>query len=93
MFNELYMRKAIPFLKDIYFSKREESILFSEIYSFVEKYQNLPTKETILVEMGYRKDLNDQIFRTEKEKYFAISKFNYKYWSVDLLQVFVLSGR
>ena len=60
MFNELYMRKAIPFLKDIYFSKREESILFSEIYSFVEKYQNLPTKETILVEMGYRKDLNDQ---------------------------------
>ena len=54
------MRKAIPFLKDIYFSKREESILFSEIYSFVEKYQNLPTKETILVEMGYRKDLNDQ---------------------------------
>jgi archaellum biogenesis ATPase FlaH len=61
------MRKAIPFLKDIYFSKREESILFSEIYSFIEKYNNLPTKETVLVEMGNRKDLNDEEVRSVKD--------------------------
>ena len=67
MYNEPYMRKAIPFLKDIYFSKREESILFSEIYSFIEKYNNLPTKETVLVEMGNRKDLNDEEVRSVKD--------------------------
>ena len=67
MYNEAYMRKAIPFLKEIYFAKREENILFTEIYAFVSKYNNLPTKETIMVEMGYRKDLNDDEVRTVKD--------------------------
>ena len=67
MYNEPYMRKSIPFLKDIYFSKREEHILFGEIYNFISKYNNLPTKETILVEMGHRKDLNDDEVRSVKE--------------------------
>jgi len=67
MYNESYMRKAIPFLKDTYFSKREECILFTEINKFILKYNNLPTKETISIEMGYRKDLNDEEVRSVKE--------------------------
>ena len=67
MYNEPYMRKSIPFLKDIYFSKREEHILFAEIYKFIAKYNNLPTKETVLVEMGNRKDLNDEEVRSVKD--------------------------
>ena len=63
MYNEPYMRKAIPFLKELYFSNRSENILFQEINSFIHKYNNLPTKETILVEMGHRKDLNDDEVR------------------------------
>ncbi len=27
-------------------------LLFKEIYNFVEKYNNLPTKETILIELN-----------------------------------------
>ena len=50
-FREEYARKALPFLKAEYFSKRIEQILFGEIVQFVEKYNNLPTKETILIEV------------------------------------------
>ena len=49
IFNEDFTRKTLPFLKEIFFAKREEQILFKEIDSFVQKYKNLPTKESILI--------------------------------------------
>ena len=67
VFNEEFTRKALPFIKPIYFTKRPESILFTEIDSFVNKYKNLPTKETILIELNNRKDLNDEEIKSVKE--------------------------
>ena len=49
-FNEDFTRKALPFVKSDYFSNRIEKLLYEEVYTFVEKYKNLPTKETILIE-------------------------------------------
>ena len=40
-FNEPFTRKTIPFLKETYFTKREEKILFSEIHKFLHTYNNL----------------------------------------------------
>ena len=57
-FNEPFTRKTIPFLKESYFTKRDERILFSEIHKFLHTYNNLPTKEAILIELNNRKDLN-----------------------------------
>nr|BAR35143.1 DNA primase-helicase [uncultured Mediterranean phage uvMED] len=83
------MRKAIPFLKELYFSNRSENILFTEINSFVEKYNNLPTKETILVEMGHRKDLNDDEVRNTKELLSTISPEDVdQQWLVDTTEKF-----
>ena len=48
--NEEYLRKVIPFLKKEYF-EAEHKILFNEIVSFVHKYNKLPTKESITVDM------------------------------------------
>jgi archaellum biogenesis ATPase FlaH len=73
IFNEDYTRKSLPFIKELYFTKREEKILFQEINSFVEKYKNLPTKESLLIELGYRKDINDEEVKSVKE---LISTFN-----------------
>jgi len=73
MYNEPYMRKSIPFLKDIYFSKREEHILFAEIYKFIAKYNNLPTKESILIELNNRKDLNEEEYKNVKDLVASIS--------------------
>ena len=38
--NEDFTRKAIPFIKEEYFSNRQEKILFTEIFKFVDKYQS-----------------------------------------------------
>ena len=67
IFNEEFTRKTLPFVNEIYFTKREEKILFQEINTFVEKYKNLPTKETLLIELGYRKDINDEEVKSVKE--------------------------
>ena len=48
--NEEYLRKVIPFLKKEYFES-EHKILFNEVVSFVHKYNKLPTKESITVDM------------------------------------------
>ena len=50
IFNEDYTRKVLPFINEIFFPKREEQILFQEINTFVMKYKNLPSKESILIE-------------------------------------------
>ena len=58
-YNEDFTRKALPFIKSDFFTNKNESTLFGEIYEFVNKYKNLPTKETILVELNKRKDLKE----------------------------------
>ena len=67
VFNEEFTRKTLPFIKELYFTKREEKILFQEINSFVEKYKNLPTRESLLIELGYRKDINEEELKSVKE--------------------------
>ena len=66
-FNEDYTRKVLPFINEIFFPKREEQILFQEINTFVLKYKNLPSKESILIELGNRKDINEEENRIVKE--------------------------
>ena len=61
--NEQYARKVLPFIKGDYFSDRTERILFEEIQKFVEKYNALPNKNSIEVELDSRKDLNEDDFK------------------------------
>jgi archaellum biogenesis ATPase FlaH len=58
-FNEDFTRKVTPFIKSDYFTSRDERILFEEVEKFIVKYKNSPTKEAILIELGKRKDIND----------------------------------
>ncbi len=67
IFNEDFTRKTLPFINEIYFPKREEKILFQEIDNFVQKYKNLPTKETLLIELNNRKDINEEENKVVKE--------------------------
>ena len=59
-YNEDYARKVLPFVKEEYFGNRIEQLLFGEIFKFVEKYNNLPTKDAILIEFNSRKDINEE---------------------------------
>jgi len=62
--NEEYTRKVLPFLKGDYFSDRSEKIVFEEITKFVEKYNKIPTKTSLEIEVQSRKDLNEADFKS-----------------------------
>jgi len=72
-FNEDYTRKVLPFLKSLYFTKRDEKLLFNQVNDFVNKYKNLPTKEAILIELNARKDINEEEYKSVKELINTIS--------------------
>ena len=62
-YNEEYTRKVIPFVREEYFSNRTEAILFNEVFKFIEKYNNLPTKDAISIELNSKKDINEEEFK------------------------------
>ena len=66
-FNEDFTRKALPFIQPEYFNNADERILFTEIFKFVDTYKNLPTKDTILIELNNRKDINDEQVKNIKQ--------------------------
>ena len=57
--NEEYARKVMPHMKMDYFSDRTERTVFEEIQKFVERYNALPTKDTLEIEIDTRRDLNE----------------------------------
>ena len=61
--NEEYCRKVLPFIKAEYFTDRVERLLFSEISKFVNKYNNLPTKESLSIEINTNKNINEDEYK------------------------------
>ena len=63
LYTDEYSRKVLPFLKKEYFEDYNEKIIFEEISNFIGKYNNLPTKETLIIESEKRTDINDDSFK------------------------------
>jgi len=63
IYNEEYSRKVLPFITKEYFETYHEKILFEEISSFITKYNNLPTNETLIIEAEKRTDITDDAFK------------------------------
>ena len=61
--NEEYSRKVLPFIKEDYFSDRLEKLLFKEIYKFITKFNALPTKEALSIEINDSKDINEDEYK------------------------------
>ena len=61
--NEEYARKVIPFIKKEYFEEESNRILYEEISGFIVKYDELPSKEAVSIEVENREDLTEQTFR------------------------------
>ena len=79
----------MPFLKEDYFPLRTDKILFTEIYKFVQKYNNLPTKESISIELGQRKDINEDEINTLKDNINSITKLDSDpQWLLDVTEKF-----
>jgi replicative DNA helicase len=61
--NEEYIRKVIPFIKPEYFEDPNQKIVFEEILSFVNRYNQPATKEVLCIEVEKRQDINDSSFK------------------------------
>jgi len=59
VYNEDYLRKVLPFLKDDYFSDRTERTLYNEITSFTETYNSSPSIEAISIAVKEKSNLTD----------------------------------
>jgi len=64
--NEEFTRKALPFLKEDFFRNRDEVTLFNIINNFVTKYNNLPNKEAITIELSNLKTLTEDEYKNVK---------------------------
>ena len=65
--NEDYARKVIPFIKGDYFEQPSQKIVFEEVSSFIEEYDQLPSKEALYIEVEQRNDVNEESYKNIKE--------------------------
>jgi replicative DNA helicase len=63
IYNEEYYRKVVPFLKAEYYETYHERIIFEEIADFAAKYDKIPTKEVLTINIQNRGDLTDEAFQ------------------------------
>jgi replicative DNA helicase len=61
--NEAYTRKVLPFLKEEYFSVKLERTIFCTVNSFILKYNNLPTKEAIIISLNNQSGIKEEEYK------------------------------
>jgi len=66
--NEQYYRKVVPHLDGEYFQDPIEKILFEEILDFSGKYDKVPTKEVLRINLGNRSDLTEETYKSTSAK-------------------------
>jgi len=59
IYSDEYLRKVLPFLKSEYFTDRAERLIYDEIKSFTETYNNAPTSEALVLAIQERRNLTD----------------------------------
>ena len=89
--NEEYTRKVLPFLKNDYFTSNAEKIVYGTVNDFVIKYNSLPTKEALSIELQEVK-INEEEFKETMELLDEISKDTEEYtdlsWLLDTTEKF-----
>lgn len=60
--NEEYARSTLPYLESKYFDEHIEKIVYEQIDTFISKYNSLPTREALIIELDNRKGVSDKEF-------------------------------
>ena len=63
VYDEKYLRKVLPFIKDVYFEVLTEKIIFQEIQQYMNNYDGLPSANILQIEIEKRKDISEEIFK------------------------------
>jgi len=68
IYNEEYARKALPFIRDSFFQGKLERILFNAITGYVNRYNNLPSKTALRLEVDSVTGINDDEAKQLQDK-------------------------
>jgi len=60
--SEDYARRTLPYLKPEYFSDITEKVIYEELDKFIGKFNALPSREALTIEIDNRSNLNDKQF-------------------------------
>ena len=60
--DEDYARRSLPYLKREYFQDVIERTVYEEIDAFITKYNSMPSREALTIEINNRSNLNDSQF-------------------------------
>lgn len=90
LFNEDYNRKILPFLKEEYFSQTSHKILYKLMFDYVQKYNTIPTKEALIIELNQINDLAEHTFNDITE---VLNSLTYNQntnldWLIDITEQF-----
>ena len=82
--NEDYTRKVLPFLKNEYFTENADKTLYDKIHNFVVKYNSLPSKEALVIDISDTK-MNEEEFKDSMELLDDIEKDTEDYTDINWL--------
>tara|TARA_S200000501_G_scaffold158393_1_gene149536 strand:+ start:128 stop:1585 length:1458 start_codon:yes stop_codon:yes gene_type:complete len=68
LYNDDFVRKSLPYLKNDYFLEHTDKILFEEINKFILKYNVSPTKESLIIELNENTKLQEDQFKDLVER-------------------------
>ena len=68
MENDSYSRRVLPFLEDIYFQDKNDRTIFSHIKEFITRYNNIPTREAIIISLDSDSALTQDDYNTCVDK-------------------------
>jgi replicative DNA helicase len=63
IFNDEYVKRVIPFIKNEYFEDQPKKVIFEEILKYIQKYNKNLNKEVILIELEKRTDISEDTFK------------------------------
>jgi hypothetical protein len=89
VFDEDYLRKTIPFLKEEYFTSKLDKSLFKLIIGFVKKYNNCPTIPALSIEVDNITGISEDEYKELKESLSRLGDVSVdKQWLLDQTEKF-----
>ena len=91
IYDEEYTRKVLPFIKNEYFGDQSEKVLFEQIQFYVTKYNAMPSREALEIEIDNRANLTDDQHKSTVQLIKEISAeeiTNDRDWLIDETETF-----
>lgn len=62
-----FSRKVVPFIKPEYYKEQEDRVIFNIVSTYLTKYNRIPTKEAIYIDLSNYQNISDSVFEDVKK--------------------------